>query len=332
MKGNLMQEKERKSRKKRFPFRTVLMTVAVTAVSVGIIAYLVAYNAVKKQYEYSRQPIVIEESEAMKTLKDNLASGTGVTMALRQSFKNYLIIYSGNSYSFYPVNYDMKMHNRKKENLRVLPSGEWQYIEKGRKVSRKGIDVSSHQGEISWADVKEDGVEFAIIRAVYRGYESGKLVVDTCFNDNAKGANEQGIETGAYLFSQAINEAELDEEIELLLETIRPYDIKGPVVMDIEPADGGAGRADSLSASERTALAKHFTEKIKAAGYRPMLYYNYETALLLLNTDELEESDKWYASYTSDFYYPYYYSYWQYTSSGKVKGINGDVDMDICFE
>ena len=332
MKGNLMQEKEKKSRKKRFPYKAVLMTAVITAALVGVITYLIAYNAVKRQYEFSRQPIVIEESEAMKSLKDNLASGTGVTTALRQSFKNYLIIYSGNNYIFYPLNYDMKMHNRKKENVKELPNGEWQYFEKGKKVSRKGIDVSSHQGEINWAEVKEDDVEFAIIRAVYRGYESGKLVVDSCFNDNAEGANAQGIETGAYLFSQAINEAELDEEIELLLETIKPYDIKGPVVMDIELTEGGTGRADSLSASERTALAKHFTERIKAAGYRPMLYYNYETALLLLDTEELEESDKWYASYTSDFYYPYYYSYWQYTSSGKVKGIDGDVDMDICFE
>lgn len=327
-----MQEKEKKSRKKRFPWRTVIITVLVTSLLAGIISYLIAYNAIKKQFEYSRQPIVIEESEAMRTLKDNLASGTGVTTALRQSFKNYLIVYNGNSYTFYPLNYDMKMHNRKKENVKVLPSGEWQYLEKGKVVSHKGIDVSSHQGAIDWAKVKEDNVEFAIIRAVYRGYESGKLVVDTCFNDNAKGAGEQGIETGAYLFSQALNEAELDEEIELLLETVKPYDMKGPIVLDIELTEGGNGRADSLSAAERTALARHFTEKVRAAGYRPMLYYNFETALMLINTEELEDSDKWYASYTSDFYYPYYYSYWQYTSSGKVKGIEGDVDMDICFE
>lgn len=327
-----MQERERKSRKKRFPWKTVLMTVFVTSVVAGIISYIIAYNAVKKQFEYSRRPIVIEESEAMKTLKDSLSSGTGVTTALRQSFKNYMIVYNGDSYTFYPLNYDMKMHDRKRENLKELPSGEWQYVENGKKVSHKGIDVSSYQGEIDWAKVKEDDVEFAIIRAAYRGYESGKLVVDKCFHDNAKGAGEQGILTGAYLFSQALNEAELDEEIELLLETVKPYDMKGPLVLDIELTDGGKGRADGLSADERTAFAKRFAEKISAAGYHPMLYYNFEAALQLLNTEELEDIDKWYASYSKDFYYPYYYSFWQYTESGKVKGIDGNVDMDICFE
>ncbi len=128
-----MQEKEKKSRKKRFPYKAVLMTAVITAALVGVVTYLIAYNAVKRQYEFSRQPIVIEESEAMKSLKDNLASGTGVTTALRQSFKNYLIIYSGNNYIFYPLNYDMKMHNRKKENVKELPNGEWQYFEKGKK-------------------------------------------------------------------------------------------------------------------------------------------------------------------------------------------------------
>lgn len=327
-----MQEKSKRSRRKRLPWKLVLMTVLVTGVAVGIISYFIAYHAVKKQYEYRRQPIVIEENEAMKTLKDNLASGTGVTTALRQSFRNYLIVYSGSSYSFYPVNYDLKMHNLSRENVKQLPSGEWQYIVKGKKISHKGIDVSSHQGSIDWARVKKDGVEFAILRAVYRGYESGKLVVDSCFNDNAAGANAQDIVTGAYLYSQALNEAELDEEIDLLIETISPYKIRGPVVLDIELTEKGTGRADSLSADERTALAKHFTERIRKEGYRPMLYYNFETALLLLNIEELEDSDKWYASYTSDFYYPYYYSFWQYTSSGKVDGIEGNVDMDICFE
>lgn len=327
-----MRDRDRKSRKKRTPWRLVAATVIITCLITAAVTYLIAYNSVEKKFEYSRQPIVIEESEAMKTLKDNLASGSGVTTALRQSFRNYLIVYSGNSYSFYPVNYDLKMHNRKKENVKMLEDGEWQYIENGKKVSHKGIDVSSHQESIDWAKVKEDKVEFALIRAVYRGYESGKLVVDSCFHKNAAGASEQGIAIGAYLYSQALNEQELDEEIDLLLETIEPYEMKCPIVLDIELSEGGTGRADSLSKEERTALAKHFIERIKEAGRRPMLYYNFETALLLLNIDELENADKWYASYTSDFYYPYYYAYWQYSSTGKVSGIEGNVDMNICFE
>lgn len=101
--------------------------------------------------------------------------------------------------------------------------------------------------------------------------------------------------------------------------------------MDIEIANNGEGRADTLSVEERTALAKLFTEKVREAGYEPALYYNYETALLLLDINELEDSEKWYASYTEDFYYPYYYKYWQYSESGKVSGIEGNVDLDLWF-
>lgn len=312
---------------------TVVILLILTAVIAGIIAYVAAYKKVEDEYAYSRQPIVIEEGEAMKTLKNNLEGGSSVTQALRLSFKDYLIIYTGKQYIFMPVNYNLKMHNRSSDKLKKISENEWEYRENGKTVSYKGIDVSVHQGDIDWTKVAEDKVEFAMIRAVYRGYGAeGNLVTDKKFVENIQGAQAAGIHTGVYMFSQALNAEEMDEEIKLLLETIKPYKIECPVVLDIELTQEGTGRADGLTMEERTALAKQFCEKIKAAGYIPMLYYNYETALLLLDTEQLEDYDKWYASYSSDFYYPYYYSLWQYTDKGSVSGIEGDVDMDMSFK
>ena len=76
-----------------------------------------------------------------------------------------------------------------------------------------GIDVSYYQGKIDWKKVKASGIDFAMIRLGYRGYESGKLVEDEYAKANLKGAAEAGLRVGAYFFSQALNIEEADEEI-----------------------------------------------------------------------------------------------------------------------
>ena len=323
---------ETMSRKKRRTavIKAVIISVFATALLSGITAYIIAQKKFNTRVEYMRQPVVLEESEALEAIKGNLEAGNGVMSSLRLGFKNYLIVNDGKRYIFSPINYDLKMHNRSKEKLSSA-GNYWSYIDKGQSLAKRGIDVSSHQGDINWAKVKEDGIEFAICRAVYRGYGTGKLVVDEYFRKNAEGALENGIALGAYLFSQALNEQEINAEIDLLLETIEPYEIGGPVVMDIELVNKDEGRADGLSIEERTAFAKIFAERIEAAGYEPVLYFNYEGALLLVDLNELEGIEKWFASYSKDFYFPYYYKYWQYTETGKVSGIEGDVDLDLWF-
>ena len=72
-------------------------------------------------------------------------------------------------------------------------------------------------------------------------------------------------------------------------------------------------------------------ELVKEAGYHPMIYFNIETALLMLDLKELEPYEKWFATYNHDFYYPYAYSVWQYSDKGRVDGIDGDVDLDLIF-
>ena len=306
----------------------VLIAVAITA----MITYSSAYKKVEKEFKYSRQPVIVEENEALEAIRTGLENGDSVTASLRKGFKNYMVVHSGSRYSFIPVNFSLKMHDRIGKNVSKVSNQEWEYRVNGKTVSYKGIDVSSHQGDIEWDKVAADKVRFTMIRAVYRGYESGKLKTDDNFAINAKGASENGIAIGAYLFSQAVNEQELDEEVDLLLKTIAPYKIKCPVAMDIELANDGAGRADTLSVEERTALAKRFCERVEAAGYTPMLYFNFETAMKLIDLEQLEDVQKWFATYTMDFYYPYYYSVWQYSSTGRVNGIQGDVDMDMSFE
>ena len=110
-----------------------------------------------------------------------------------------------------------------------------------------------------------------------------------------------------------------------------PYSKDCAIVFDVERVAGEDARMDALSVEERTDLAILFCETVKAAGYKPMIYFNTEMAVLYLELDRLEEYDKWFAAYADEFYYPYAYSVWQYSESGTVDGIDTPVDMNLTF-
>jgi len=133
------------------------------------------------------------------------------------------------------------------------------------------------------------------------------------------------------VYSQAVNEAELLEEAELVLRKIAPYKVECPVVYDVEMVSGAAGRMNNLSVEERTTLTRLFCETIENAGYKPMIYHKMEMGGLRIQLEALEDYDKWFAYYNKNFYYPYDYKVWQYSDKGTVNGIQGNVDLNISF-
>lgn len=207
-----------------------------------------------------------------------------------------------------------------------------------------GIDVSKHQGNIDWAQVKEAGYTFAIIRCGYRGYETGALATDSKFEQNIKGALENGIQVGIYFFSQAITEKEAQEEASLVINLIKDYNITYPVVFDWETA---AGRRTNigLSNATMTKIVNTYLSMVENAGYTGMVYGN-KTDLSRFDIDTVSKNYKvWFARYTTTYYGTgvYYkagnstpeticsYQMWQYTSTGRVPGISTNVDMNVAF-
>ena len=122
------------------------------------------------------------------------------------------------------------------------------------------------------------------------------------------------------------------EEANLILELVAPYSDDCTIVYDVEKITGEDGRMNALSVEERTAFTALFCDTVKAAGYHPMIYYNTEVAATMLDLSALEEYDKWFAAYTDEFYFPYAYSIWQYSESGRVDGIPEAVDLDLVLE
>ena len=193
-----------------------------------------------------------------------------------------------------------------------------------------GIDVSKWQKEIDWDKVKNEGVDFAIIRCGYRGSVTGSLVEDPYFEQNIKGARAAGIKVGVYFFTQAVNEVEAVEEASMVISLVRDYELQYPVFIDTEGA-GGNGRADSLNVEERTAVCEAFCTTVKNAGLEAGVYASRNWYNNKLTANTLESYTIWLAEYRSVPLYQGYYQMWQYTSKGKINGINGNVDLNVSY-
>lgn len=196
--------------------------------------------------------------------------------------------------------------------------------------SKVGIDVSKWNGDIDWDKVKNAGVEYAIVRAGYRGSKTGSLVEDPYFATNMKGAAASGVPVGIYFFTQAVNEVEAVEEASVVISLIREYKIDYPVFIDTEGA-GGNGRADGLDPETRTLVCEAFCRTVKNAGYDAGVYASRNWYNNNLYTERLDDYIIWLAEYRSVPLYQGYYQMWQYTSKGKIDGIDGNVDMNISY-
>lgn len=191
-----------------------------------------------------------------------------------------------------------------------------------------GIDVSEHQQTVDWTQVRQAGVEFAMVRVGYRGYTHGQLYEDEYAATNLAGASTAGLKVGAYFFSQAVTVDEAREEAAFLLDILDGMEIQMPVVFDWEyvSQDARTGTADSRTITD---CAIAFCKTVKAAGYEPMVYFNQDLGENLFLLQELTDYDFWLAMYSTEMDYPYRVDMWQYTDCGSIPGIEGNVDLNL---
>lgn len=352
-----------KQKKKEVLYYTVTVISCLMAVGIIIIATLLIYDRLHQNNEgnavevsaglpgitYSEEEVNLMLAEAVANAENNtrievsesilseiqlgLEGGQSILETLRPLYPEHILVVSNGSYYFLPIRDDLKQHNLLQENLQELESGELQYVENGTVVSHKGIDVSRYQGNIDWNKVAAAGVEYAFIRVGVRGWGAeGRMVLDEKFEENIQGATAAGIKVGVYFFSQAINEEEALEEAELVLEAISGYNVTYPIVYDVEKTSEKDGRMNQISVEERTRVARAFIDKIKEAGYIPMIYANMEMWSVLIDMASFEDVEKWFAYYGTNLYFPYEYAVWQYSDTGRIDGISGAVDLNISFK
>lgn len=216
----------------------------------------------------------------------------------------------------------------------IIQGAKYQFDNNGALITNSssgimGIDVSKWNGTINWTAVKASGVNYVIIRCGYRGSSTGALIQDPKFKANIQGAAAAGIKVGVYFFSQAINEVEAVEEASMTLSLIKGHKLSYPVFLDVESS---GGRADKLDKNTRTAVINAYCKTIQNGGYKAGVYANKTWLEGKMNAASLSGYKIWLAQYAAaPTYKATRYDMWQYTSKGKINGINGNVDLNISY-
>lgn len=193
---------------------------------------------------------------------------------------------------------------------------------------KKYIDVSTHQGTIDWEKVKAAGIDGVMIRAGY-----GRNNIDKQFVRNVTECNRLGIPCGVYWFSYAYTEEMAKKEAEYCLEAVKPYKLELPVCFDFEYDSVAYAKKQGVAVNKKlaTALVHAFCGVIEAAGYYVMNYANPDYLRNYFD-DSVKRYDLWLAWYSNAVKPTMDCGIWQYSSSGKVDGISGNVDMNHAYK
>lgn len=199
-----------------------------------------------------------------------------------------------------------------------------QYPASTEKVVAKGIDVSVWQAKIDWDKVAKSDVDYAIIRAGYGNLSSQK---DKYFEANIEGAAKAGIDCGVYWYSYASSPEDAVLEAEACYEVIKNRKYAYPVYYSLEDVC-----LNSLSNKELSDIAKAFCSTLEKKGYYVGIKSNVNFLSTRLDESLFKSYDVWVAHYgVSKPGFNKNYNMWQYSSTGKVNGINGIVNCDYAY-
>ena len=193
-------------------------------------------------------------------------------------------------------------------------------------MTQKGIDISTWQGKIDWKKVKDAKIDFAIPRSGY-GWENRATQTDKQFYNNLDGAAANGIPVGCYHYSYATTKDQARKEADFVMELLKDRKLGYPVFYDLEDKSQLA-----LSRSALTDIAEAFCQEIESAGYYPGIYCSLDWARNRLDMNRLSKYDLWLAQYYYAVTYTGPYTVWQYTSTGAVNGITGNVDLNVSYK
>lgn len=205
----------------------------------------------------------------------------------------------------------------------------------------KGIDVSDNQGVIDWSEVAAANVQFAILRSVRR---SGKA--DCQFAANLAGCRKYNIPVAVYKYTYAVTEAQAQEEARQVVALLQQHSMAAGTMVwwDVEDRD----TLQPLGREKLTVLIQAARTVIEASGYRFGIYVGlYVYSGEWFDFNQFATVPLWVARYYNNYNVMQFDTDpdqnkkpevnraiwgWQYTSTGRVPGINGNADLDICYQ
>lgn len=186
----------------------------------------------------------------------------------------------------------------------------------------RGIDVSIFQGyNIDYNKVKKAGYSFVMPRCGYGNMVAYPYQKDPTFETNYKNAKAAGLSIGTYFYSYALDADSAKREAQGVLNVIKGKQFDYPIALDIEE-----NSQMNLSASQKAAVIEAFISVLENAGYYVVLY-SYESFLNSVPITTLAKYDIWCANINRK--PSMRYGIWQDSWTGRINGINGDVDTDI---
>ena len=226
--------------------------------------------------------------------------------------------------------------NKKVTGLRSIDGKLYYFDANGVKQDKVtfGIDVSKYQSGLDWNKIKKSGVSFVIIRIGYRGYGAeGKLVKDPMFEEHFTNARNAGLKVGVYFFTQAVNEAEAQEEAEGCNWALNGRTLDYPIFYDTEAstAPGGTGRADGLGVEDRTKCAIAFCERVKELGYKPGVYASTTWYRKRVDYNTLRSRYTIWNAHYGVSSSPIGCDLWQGTEKARINGYSGELDANISY-
>ena len=226
--------------------------------------------------------------------------------------------------------------NKKVTGLRSIDGKLYYFDANGVKQDNVtfGIDVSKYQSGLDWDKIKKSGVSFVIIRIGYRGYgAAGNLVKDPMFEEHFTNARNAGLKVGVYFFTQAMNEAEAQEEAEACNSALNGRMLDYPIFYDTEAstAPGGTGRADGLGVEDRTKCAIAFCERVKELGYKPGVYASTRWYRKRVDYNTLRSRYTIWNAHYGVSSSPIGCDMWQGTEKARINGYSGELDANISY-
>ena len=226
--------------------------------------------------------------------------------------------------------------NKKVTGLRSIDGKLYYFDANGVKQDNVtfGIDVSKYQSGLDWNKIKKSGVSFVIIRIGYRGYgAAGNLVKDPMFEEHFTNARNAGLKVGVYFFTQAVNEAEAQEEADGCNWALNGRMLDYPIFYDTEAstAPRGTGRADGLGVEDRTKCAIAFCERVKELGYKPGVYASTTWYRKRVDYNTLRSRYTIWNAHYGVSSSPIGCDLWQGTEKARINGYSGELDANISY-
>ena len=275
-------------------------------------------------YYYSSSSGVLRKKAGLISWngKKYYSRSNGTLYTNRFFFSNAVMYYAGSNGACLTGTFKVGSYTYNADSSGAITSSNRKYM--------LGVDVSYWQGSnINWNQVKSSGISFAFLRCGYTTADKGSRQVDSTLQTNIRNATAAGLDVGAYYFTQAVTEAEAKAEAKLAIQQVQASGctLNLPLVIDTENLTGRAS-SSKLSRAKRTAIIKAFCETVKSAGYTPMIYASTSWLNNNLDMSKLSSYKVWVAQYNDSVTYKGAYQCWQYTSSGRVSGISGKVDLN----